>query len=120
MSTNLRPDVVWWDDTRKKICLVELTICFESSFQNAAERKKIKYEEVVERARASGYTATFILLEVGSKGIKNPHGFDCLKKVFNITKRDYATLLVQLSQIAITESFKIWCMRNADHQNDCT
>ena len=92
----MRPDVVWWDDTRKKICLVELTICFES-FQNAAERKKIKYEEVVERARASGYTATFILLEVGSRGIINPHGFDCLKKVFNITKRDYTTLLVQLS-----------------------
>ena len=34
VSTNLRPDVVWWDDTRNKIilCLVELTICFESSF----------------------------------------------------------------------------------------
>ena len=120
VSTDLRPDVVWWDDTRKKMCLVELTICFESSFQNAAERKTIKYEEVVERARASGYTATFISLEVGSRGIINPHGFDCLKKVFNITKRDYATLLVQLSRIVITESFKIWCMRNADHQNDCT
>ena len=120
VSTDLRPDVVWWDDTRNKICLVELTICFESSFHNAAERKKIRYEKVVERARASGYTATFILLEVGLRRIINPHGFDCLKKVFNITKCDYTTLLVQLSRIAITESFKIWCMRNADYQNDCT
>ena len=119
VSTDLQPDVVWWDDTRKTICLVELTICF-GSFQSAAERKKIKYEEVVERARASGYTAMFISLEVGSRGIINPHGLDCLNKIFNITKRDYATLLVQLSRITITEYFTIWCMRNTDHQNDCT
>ena len=34
VSTDLRPDVVWWDDTRKKIIIMSggADICLESSF----------------------------------------------------------------------------------------
>ena len=39
VPTSLRPDIAWWDDTRKKLSLAELTICFETSFKGAAERK---------------------------------------------------------------------------------
>ena len=38
VTTDLRPDVVWWEDESRKICLLELTICFETSFAEAAER----------------------------------------------------------------------------------
>ena len=39
VATDLRPDIVWWNDSVKKILLIELTICFESSFQQAAAAK---------------------------------------------------------------------------------
>ena len=54
VPTDLRPDIVWWDDSLRKILLIELTICFKTSFQNAAERKELRYETVIERARSAG------------------------------------------------------------------
>ena len=31
-STTLRPDIVLWDDTKRQLLLLELTVCFETSF----------------------------------------------------------------------------------------
>ena len=112
VATDLRPDLVWWDDSLKKIVLMELTVCFESSFQHAAERKTTKYEDVVARARSSGYIGQIITLEVGSRGIIGGDGFNCLKTVFNIKEREMSNLLIKISRTAIEESFKIWCRRN--------
>ena len=39
-STDLRPDIVWWEDNPKKLWLVELTVPFETGFKEAAERKE--------------------------------------------------------------------------------
>ena len=41
------------------MCLVELTVCFETSFNEAAERKQVKYQDLVERARRSNYRTTY-------------------------------------------------------------
>ena len=41
VTSDLRPDIVCWDDSARKLVLVELTVCFESSFENAAQRKII-------------------------------------------------------------------------------
>ena len=88
VTTDLRPDIVWWDDSLKKILLIELTVCFESSFLHASERKATKYEDVMVRARASGYSGQVITLEVGSRGIVGEGGFSCLKAEFNIKERE--------------------------------
>ena len=112
VSTDLRPDIVWWDDSLKKIILMELTVCFESSFQHAAERKTTKYEDVVVRARSSGYRGQIITLEVGSHGIIGGGGFSCLRAEFNIKEREMSNLLIKISRTAIEESYKIWCRRN--------
>ena len=107
------PDIVWWDDTVKKILLIELTICFESSFKHAAERKTTKYLHVLARARSSGYRGRLIILEVGSCGIINDSDFSCLKNEFNIKARDLSQLLIWISHTAIMESYKISCWRNS-------
>ena len=52
IPTDLRPDMVWWDDAHRSLCLVELTVCFESNFDDAAQRKTVKYTD---RAKLSGY-----------------------------------------------------------------
>ena len=45
--TDLHPDTVWWDDSEKQLWLAELTVCFETSFEEARERKEAKYSELV-------------------------------------------------------------------------
>ena len=79
MPTDLRPDIVWWDDQLRRIVIVELTISFETSFKQAAERKALKYEDVITRARSVGYSGTVITLQVGSRGIIDQAGLVNLK-----------------------------------------
>ena len=40
--TDLRPDIVYWNDTTQEVCLIELTVCFDTLFDAAAQRKKDK------------------------------------------------------------------------------
>ena len=112
VPTDLRPDIVCWDDVLRKIVLIELTICFETSFLHAAERKSVKYEDLVARARSSGYSGRLITLQVGSRGIIDQVGFHHLQQEFNIPKNQYIQLLHRISLLVIEESYKIWCQRN--------
>ena len=80
VPTTLRPDIVWWDDRRKNIVMAELTIPFETSFTEAAERKRAKYEDLLKEAKQAGYKTTLITLEVGSRGVINNPGFQLLTK----------------------------------------
>ena len=45
--------------------LAELTVCFETSFEEARERKEAKFSELVSATERAGYTTTLITLEVG-------------------------------------------------------
>lgn len=112
VATDLRPDIVHWNDMARKVLFIELTICFETSFSNAEERKEAKYEDLVARAKSSGYNAQVISLEVGSRGLVRYNGFEKLKKEFNIHKKDLSSSLINVSRRAIIESYKIWCRRN--------
>jgi hypothetical protein len=39
IPTDLRPDLVWWDEAHESITLVELTACFETNFEEARQRR---------------------------------------------------------------------------------
>jgi len=71
VPTDLRPDIVWWNDQQKSLVLAELTISYETNFEAAAERKEEKYEELVTGACNTGYETDRITLEVGSRGVIN-------------------------------------------------
>ena len=66
VATDLCPVIVCWDDSIKKLLLIELTICFETSFNRAAERKELKYEDLVVAARSARCRGQVITLQVGS------------------------------------------------------
>ena len=91
----------------------ERTICFETSFHHAAERKELKYEDMMARARSAGYSGRLITLQVGSRGIVDQAGFEHLKHELNIGKRVLTQFLTRVSYLVIQESYKIWCRRNA-------
>lgn len=48
LSTTLRPDIIMWSPEGKKIILAELTILWEEGCEEAAERKKAKYQQLVQ------------------------------------------------------------------------
>ena len=90
--TTLRPDIVWWDDSKRKIFMVELTIAFETSFSTAAERKRVKYEELEQQATQAGYNTNLITLEVGSRGMIHSPGLQSLKDQLKIKEQDLSAM----------------------------
>jgi len=65
--------------------LAELTISYETNFEAAADRKEEKYQDLVTGACNTGYETELITLEVGSRGVINPAGFQLLKPTLNCT-----------------------------------
>ena len=54
------------------VCLVELTICFETRYEETHGLKENKYADLVEKIRKAGHTPKLITLEVGSRGRPHP------------------------------------------------
>ena len=111
-QTTLRPDAVVWDDTRKKLLLIELMVCFETMFEDLTQRKQAKYEELQQNTRGARYVTNIITLEVGSCGMVNDIGFAPLKDHLSMSDRLFTSLLQSLSLEAIRQSHQIWCCRN--------
>ena len=110
--TNLRPDVVWWSDEKKQIRLLELTISYETVMDRAHERKLAKYEDVVVGARARGYDAECIAVEVGSRGLIVESELQQLKDALGLPAKAMTEVALSLSRAAILGSYRIWCSRN--------
>ena len=57
---------------------MELTVCFETSYEAAFTRKEDWYHDLIDEKRKAGYTLTLIMVEVGSRGLPNMSGFQRL------------------------------------------
>ena len=112
VSTDLRPDIVWWDDLRKTMVLVELTIPFDTALEGAKERKEAKYEHIQVSARSKGYHTSLITLEIGSRGIPNMPGFEALQNTLQLPSPAFHKLLMSAIKATIEGSFFIWVQRN--------
>ena len=110
--TDLRPDLVTFSESDKQAILIELTVCCESSFQAAKERKESKYLELVEEVENNGYNVDLITLEVGSRGFVHVAGFLELKNSLAIQNKDIRSLLPAVAKAAIEGSYQIWTSRN--------
>jgi hypothetical protein len=51
VQTNLRPDIVLWSEKGKKFIMIELTVPWETRCEEAYERKKTKYTELLNQCR---------------------------------------------------------------------
>jgi hypothetical protein len=101
VPTDLRPDIVWWDSSSRCVCLAELTVCFETNFDDAADRKTTKYADLLQQARGNGYRATLLPLKVGLKGVPHYQSFAALARVMDMTNKDLMTLITNTSKAAI-------------------
>lgn len=67
-KTRLRPDLVLFSNKLKKVIMWELTVCYEDNAEEANERKKLKYDELLESCRNNGWKASCKPIEVGTRG----------------------------------------------------
>ena len=105
--------------------------------EQAHKQKLMKYEDVVERARANGFSAECIavevgsrglvvdgelqklkdaLVEVGSRGLVVEGELQKLKDALGASAKETTELAGDLSRTAILRSFMIWCSRNIQRQ----
>ena len=101
-------------EREKTLTLVELTVCFETSYiyEAASTRKGDRYHDLIDETWKAGYTSTLIMVEVGSRGVPNMSGFQRLCDILKLCHPEFCKLLQDTTQQAILGSYKIWCSRN--------
>jgi len=67
-ATDLRPDIVWWNDDKKIITLVELTVCFVTTYEKTWKGKRT-YTEILPPMPSK--LDTHPTLEMESRGLPN-------------------------------------------------
>ena len=95
--TDLRPDLVLWNNREKTVCLVELTICYDTRFEEAHTYKANKYADLVEQIAATHFIPDLITLEVGSRGPLNSTGFDNLRAHISLPQKQWNALLISIT-----------------------
>lgn len=66
--TTLRPDIVLWSPSLKKVFIIELTVPWEDSVDEAYERKQLRYAELAAEAQDRGWKTEVRPVEVGCRG----------------------------------------------------
>ncbi|XP_061099664.1 uncharacterized protein LOC133129522 [Conger conger] len=63
-----RPDMVLWSPSRRKVFIIELTVPWEDSVDEAYERKHLRYAELAAEAQHRGWNTEVRPVEVGYRG----------------------------------------------------
>ena len=112
-STDLRPDIVVWSDTTRSVALLELTVCHESNFVDAYQRKQIQYLDLEEEIRQAHFRVKTYPIQVGCRGFIDPKSFEGIKaNTRSLGVRTWKRFLQEVSQVAIKASYTIWTSRN--------
>ncbi|KAL3976498.1 mitochondrial import inner membrane translocase subunit TIM8 [Sarotherodon galilaeus] len=67
-KTSLRPDMIIISEASKQLIMLELTVPWEERIEEANERKRGKYQELVQECRGRGWKTFYEPIEVGCRG----------------------------------------------------
>ena len=112
-STDSRPDLVIWSKEKASIYLVELTVPFETTIEDAAMRKRERYSELLQECSKMAKVAKLITVEVGSRGLINLKSFQNLYSALEAPPaKDCHKLEAEVVKTTLLHSHLIWCKRN--------
>ena len=77
-KTDLRPDIVVWNDTTRSVTLLELTVCHESNSVEAYQRKVTHYLELEDEIH---FRVKTIPIQVGCRGFVDIESFKGIKQL---------------------------------------
>ena len=113
-TTNKRPDLVIIDRKSKNITLVELTVPFDTNVNQAHKRKLERYGNLMQDLMDSGYNASYIPVEIGSRGYISSENVERLKTVLNLNRRkdrntkELNKTIKNIKKISIVSSYVIF------------
>ena len=117
VATGQMPDIVLLDRVKKTIMLLELTCPFDSSqssFNNALDRKTIRYCRLALDCKDLGYTAYNTPLEIGARGVITARNHAVLAMVASMCRiRNLKIFRRTLGKIALVASYRIYLARNS-------
>ena len=93
-----------------EVCLAELSKCFDSLFEDTAQRKKdwtVSYSSLY--IKQAGYRAELTTIEVGFRGLPNIAGFLKLRSLTGPSKCSEESLMIHVGRQAILDTFRVWC-----------
>ena len=99
VQTTLRPDVVLWSETGKKLIVIELTVPWETRCEEAYERKKAKNSELLDICKQRDWRTWLFPVEVGGRGFCSQSVCRLMTTV-GATGRDRRGAIQRLSQAA--------------------
>jgi hypothetical protein len=108
--TNLRPDIVFWSPTLRTAFLVELTVPWEDSVEEAYERKRLKYSELAADAEQRGWKVRIYPVEVGCRGFVGRSSVRFLKDL-GMRGQALQQIVKSLSNAAEEASRWLWLKR---------
>ena len=115
--TDLQPDLVVYSEQTRIAILVELTVCFEDTFDDARACKEAKYADLLDKTEENGFMADLVTVEVGVCSFVRYDSFRRLNNLLGASQKDLLNFLVQVPKVTIKNSFHIWILRNcwSDH-----
>ena len=113
-KTDLRPDIVVWNDTTRSVTLLELTVCHESNFVEAHQRKVTRYLDLEEEIQRSHFQVETIPIQVGCRGFVDIESFERVKALITcgLGIRKWRKFVQEISEATIKSSHSIWTSRN--------
>jgi len=114
--SSLRPDIVVYSESRKIVCLIELTVPAEELVQNAMERKHRRYLDLVQNINPR-WKPDLFTVEIGSCGLDTQsvamlaQSLVKAKLAKPIPAAHIRALRRQCSLIALYCSYHIWLTR---------
>ena len=107
MVTELRPDIVLWSCSTRRVILGELTVPWEENVQTAHEYKALKYTELVNSCKERGWKVEYYPIEVGCRGYA-PRSLHTFLTVLGLARRNRRKVVEELLTTATRSSAWIW------------
>ena len=89
--------------------IIELTVCYETGFEDAADRKMRRCADLVEEVGKHGYRCQTILLQVGSRGVIHEEGLNKFRcRLKPVPNKEWKKFLIALTIAVIEEPHHMW------------
>ena len=109
-ATNLRPDLVLWSKSVRRVYIVELTVPWEEAIDEAFERKRLRYANLAAEAEERGWNVKVWPVEVGCRGFVASSTTRLLKEV-GIRGQAQRRAIKELATAAERSSHWLWLKR---------
>lgn len=109
--TPLRPDIVLWSSTTKQVVMLELTVPWEERMEEAYERKRSKYQDLVIECQQNGWRTWCLPVEVGTRGFAGQSLWRAMSTL-GVTGKQRKKIIAEAGREAEESSQWLWMRRD--------